>query len=39
MLDCPGCGTLGLIDINDCEDGNIESCPQCDGEGYLPEEE
>ncbi len=30
---CNSCGGMGWIDIGDCEDGVIETCPECDGLG------
>lgn len=36
---CDGCGGLGWIDIGDCEDGVIDTCPECEGEGVVPDEQ
>lgn len=36
--ECEGCAGLGFIDVEDCEDGVIETCPECDGEGIIAED-
>lgn len=38
MIECPSCRGSGCIDIGDCEDGVIDVCPQCDGEGEILED-
>lgn len=35
MQACEGCGGLGWIEKGDCEDGNIETCPVCEGTGTV----
>ena len=30
---CSCCAGMGCIDVGDCEDGVMETCPQCQGTG------
>lgn len=32
---CLSCGGMGYYDIEDCEDGVTETCPECDGIGEI----
>jgi hypothetical protein len=36
-LDCEACGGLGWYDVGDCENGVIDVCPACDGDGKKRE--
>ena len=39
MMECPGCFGTGTIDIGDCEDGVVDDCPECDGDGVIEDTE
>lgn len=32
---CPSCHGAGTYDIGDCEEGVIDNCPECDGQGEI----